>query len=164
MRNRGLRVPRTLLVTGLVFMIIGGGLLWRAEAASSWQGILWIFTPPVAYAFVGWAWWQWAGFTQANAAAERLLRRTSLMLSAASVIVSAGYFVSLYQLVHFRIHSPGADPYYRSGVAGESAEALGLCLAAFGFWLGSNGVSRSGPDPGADDAPDDLAPVNATIA
>lgn len=90
-------------------------------------------------------------------------RRTSLIMSSAATVLSIGYFVSLYQLVHIRILSSGADAYFRTAVAGECAEILGLCLAALGFWLGSRRIGQSDVAIGVAATPDDLAPVDIGI-
>ena len=155
MRPEPLRVPRKLLIVGFLVVVLGSVGLIPAEWTSStiWQTAAWFLVPLGAYGLIGWAWNQAAVFVQSNPDATRMFRRASRAMAVASVALSVGYLIDLYQLAEFHHDHPGSVSAAPTATPGNIAAALGFCLVALGFWLASVRVVNE------DAAPSEGAPT-----
>jgi hypothetical protein len=153
-----------LLLAGFSLVLVGTVGFFYAVGSNDppWRQVLLNLTPPVAYGLIGWAWWQWADFAQANPVALNVHRRTSRIVATGTLILSVVYLDSLYRMVRFHLDHPGTFSHYLLGVASNAVEALGFCITALGFWLSSRISGRAGDSLG-DVAPRDEASVDVGV-
>jgi hypothetical protein len=146
------------LIVGFVVIVLGSIGLILAEWTSStvWQTAAWFLVPLGAYASIGWAWNQAAIFVQSNPDATSMFRRVTRAMAVASVALSLGYFIDLYQLAEFRHDHPGNVSAAPTATPGNIAVAIGFCLVASGFWFASLRIAHEGmaPSEGAPTAGD----------
>jgi hypothetical protein len=137
------------LIVGFLAVIVGSVGLILAEwtGSSAWQTAAWFLVPLGAYALIGWAWNQVAVFTQANPGAARTFRKVSQAMAVASLALSVGYFIDLYQLAEFHHDHPGDFSPAPTATPGNISVALGFCMIALGFWLASAWVVNADTAP-----------------
>jgi hypothetical protein len=150
---RSFRLPPLLLVVGFLG-VVGGAISWLIGFATITSGSMIVIqlAPPIGYGLVGLAWWQWKSAVQAGSAAAIAMRRSSRILSLASVITSFTYLALLHGDLRFRSELPnhGAgfyEPHWNLHLAGYAAAGGGFLIAAVGLWIGSTVSAQPNPTP-----------------
>jgi hypothetical protein len=161
-RTASLRLPHLLVVAGLVGVVAGTlvqELTFNGVRFGS-QLIIQL-AMPLGYCVVGLAWWQLlAPSPAANPAGAKRLRRFSRTLAVAATVTAAGYLAQVYGDLRFRYSWPIDQGgfylrHFRTMVACPAVIAIGLLLAAAGFWIASSITEQFGMTP--DDS--DVVPV-----
>lgn len=125
--------PGSLLVAGFVCVAIGT-VAWVRAFPELTPSINTIATS-VGFTFVGLAWWRWTD----AATSEIPLRWPSRLLAIASFCWAVAYGAVAFN--DFQTYSGNPTihwPHERLEEGGGTAIAVGLCLAALGFWIASN--------------------------
>ncbi len=140
MRLGSVRLPRLLMIVGLVG-VVAGAIAVTVGSVNAGVGS-WTITalaPVVGYCLVGLAWWQvWTPGTRADdVTTTRRMRRLSRTLAAASTVTAVGWFAYLYGNLRFLSSVPGTSYFSHFGLqlAGAAAQAAGFLIAAAGFWI-----------------------------
>ncbi len=140
---------RALLVLGFLLILVGS-CVEVVLVPSTVSYAIEVFSDPIGYGLIGWAWWQWITSPHAIDASVSSVRRLSRYLAWASIAFASGYVAYLVRWIQVRAAAPPGTsyPHFRLVAGGTSATILGFCLAALGFWLGSNAVGLE--EEGAD--------------
>jgi hypothetical protein len=141
-----LRLPRSFLAVGFVCVIVGT-VAWVIASPYVTPNINSVATS-VGFAFVGLTWWRWTN----TATSEASLRWPSRLLAVASLCWAVAYGAVAFN--DFKTYSGNPMihwPHERLQEGGGTAIAVGLCLAALGFWIASN--VRSGNTASAESLP-----------
>jgi hypothetical protein len=153
-----LRYPRLLVILGLVAVVAGTIVEMRTFVGFTFDSRLIIsLALPIGYCLVGLAWWQlWTPDPIADPAVAKRLGRFSRSLAAASTVTAIGFLAQVYGDLRFRYSWPknlGGFylPHFRLEVACPAVIAVGLLLAASGFWLARHiadpaNLTRDDPD------------------
>lgn len=151
---RTLRLSKVLLVVGFLG-VLASTVAWMVViprfTAGSW--IIDQLAPPIGYALVGLAWWQWIPAAHTGHVASNAMRRSSRTLALAAGAIALGNFSQLYGNLRFRnaLHDPGFRiPHWNLQNASLGTAGLGFLLAAVGFWIASTAAKASDPPKDAD--------------
>jgi hypothetical protein len=143
-RTTSLLLPRLLVVAGLVGLVTGTTVEVLTFYGVQFSSELFIYLAmPLGYCVVGLAWWQLlAPGPPVDPAVAKRLRRFSRTLAVAATVTAIGYLAGVYGNLRFRYSWPNDQGgfyirHFRTMVACPAVIAIGLLLAAAGFWIAS---------------------------
>jgi hypothetical protein len=155
MRRGTLRLPVVLLLLGFLGVAAGTiALVVAYVGLSSGSRLVEFFAPVVAYGLVGLAWWLWTPAARTGPTGATAMRRSSRVLAVAAAVTAIGFLANFYLNYQFIHNVPGGyvPRRFELELASQASEALGMLLAAAGFWIASYSTAPTdqlvpAPDP-----------------
>jgi hypothetical protein len=159
MAARTLKVPRILVVIGMVIVAAGTicelcALPWISGPYGGLQGFARVVSVPFGMLLVSVAWWLFSAVVRSGPKAVRAFRSSSVVLTVALLAVSSFYLADAYgfhqqEVWQMSVHGP-AVPRYHSILASYGVLAIGLIVMAIGFAVSSRIPSATASDSTSD--------------